>query len=79
MTSRLPREHDSKPRAKPQAADAPVRVRPEGEGPGRERRSKHRVRDDQQTGQGSMSALSKLRMIERRRAALTPGRDDSKD
>jgi hypothetical protein len=45
-------------------------------GPGRptpgERRSRDRVADDQKSGQGAMSALSRLQMIERRRAALEP-------
>lgn len=36
----------------------------------RERRARHRVRDDQQSGQGAASALSKLKMIERKRAPL---------
>ena len=48
-----------------QAQDAP-----------RDRRASHRVSDDQQSGQGSMSALSKLRMLERKRAALRALRDD---
>lgn len=49
-----------------QAKDAP-----------RERRASHRVSDDQKSGQGSMSALSKLRMIERKRAPLRALRDDT--
>lgn len=40
--------------------------------PARERRSRDRVADDQKTGQGAQTALSRLQMIERRRAALTP-------
>lgn len=40
--------------------------------PAVERRGTHRVKDDQQGGQGSMSALSKLKMIERKRATLRP-------
>jgi hypothetical protein len=40
--------------------------------PARERRSSHRVADDQKSGQGSLSALSKMRMLERRRAAMDP-------
>jgi hypothetical protein len=40
-----------------------------------ERRASHRVRDDQQSGQGSASALSKLKMIERKRAALRAVRE----
>ena len=43
--------------------------------PGNERRSKHRVADDQNSGQGAQSALSKLKMIERRRATLSVRRD----
>jgi hypothetical protein len=42
----------------------------------RERRATHRVSDDQKSGQGSMSALSKLRMLERKRAAIRALRDD---
>jgi hypothetical protein len=42
----------------------------------RERRASNRVRDDQKSGQGSASALSKLKMIERKRAQLRVSRDD---
>ena len=42
----------------------------------RERRSSSRVRDDQKSGQGSQSALSKLKMIERQRAQVRVSRDD---
>jgi hypothetical protein len=42
----------------------------------RERRASHRVRDDQQTGQGSLSALSKLKMLERKRAQLRLTHDE---
>ena len=42
----------------------------------RERRASNRVKDDQQSGQGSASALSKLRMLERKRAPLRALRDD---
>ena len=42
-----------------------------------ERRAKHRVRDDQDSGHGSMSALSKLRMQERKRAPLRALREDA--
>lgn len=41
-----------------------------------DRRASHRVSDDQKSGQGSMSALSKLRMQERKRAAIRALRDD---
>jgi hypothetical protein len=42
----------------------------------RERRGIARVHDDQKSGQGSASALSKLKMIERKRAQLRISRDD---
>jgi hypothetical protein len=42
----------------------------------RERRGSHRVGDDQKSGQGSLSALSKMKMIERKRAQLRVSRDD---
>jgi hypothetical protein len=42
----------------------------------RERRATHRVRDDQQSGQGSASALSKMKMLERQRAQVRVSRDD---
>ena len=42
----------------------------------RERRASHRVADDQKSGQGAASALSKLKMIERKRAQLRIARDD---
>jgi hypothetical protein len=36
--------------------------------PARERRSAHRTADDQRSGEGALSALSRLQMIERQRA-----------
>jgi hypothetical protein len=45
--------------------------------PPRERRSRHRVADDQKSGQGAMSALSRLQMMERRKAALKPDPKDA--
>lgn len=33
----------------------------------RERRSEHRVRDDQRSGQGVLTAVSRLNMLERRK------------
>jgi hypothetical protein len=42
----------------------------------RERRASNRVRDDQKSGQGSASALSKLKMIERQRAQVRISRED---
>jgi len=53
--------------------------RPKGDDPQRERRSKHRVADDQGSGKGASSALSKLRMLERRRASISPRGDREKD
>lgn len=44
-----------------------------------ERRSRHRVADDQKSGQGAMSALSRLQMMERRKAALKPDPTDPVD
>lgn len=55
--------------------DNTKREAPEGASPPRERRAKTRVRDDQATGKGSSTALSRLRMQERRRERVTP-RDD---
>jgi hypothetical protein len=52
--------------ARQQAGDAPL---------GSERRGRHRVADDQQSGAGSQSALSKLMMMERKRAAMLPTKD----
>jgi len=46
-----------------------------GAPPARERRSRNRVADDQKSGQGAMTALSRLQMIERRRAAQSPDGD----
>jgi hypothetical protein len=34
------------------------------------------VRDEQQSGHGSLTALSKLKMLERKRAAIRPARDE---
>ncbi|MGZ5195159.1 MAG: hypothetical protein ACXWJM_08330 [Ramlibacter sp.] len=48
----------------------PAKARPGAEGPARERRAGHRVADDQKSGQGSLSALSKLQMVERKRAEM---------
>ena len=44
--------------------------------PTRERRSKHRVANNQQSGQGALTDLSKLKMIERHRAQIRPAGDD---
>ena len=41
-----------------------------------ERRSSTRVSDEQQSGHGSLTALSKMKMLERKRAALRPARDE---
>jgi hypothetical protein len=45
----------------------------------RERRATNRVRDDQQSGQGAASALSKMKMQERQRAQVRVSRDDDCD
>lgn len=42
----------------------------------RERRAIDRVSDDQQSGEGSASALSKMKMLERKRAPLRKVRGD---
>lgn len=42
-----------------------------------ERRARHRVDDDQKSGEGSLTALSKLKMIERKLAAIRAMRNDS--
>ena len=56
--------------------DAPARQQQPGNAPfGSERRGRHRVADDQQSGAGSQSALSKLMMLERKRAAMLPAKD----
>lgn len=49
-----------------------------GQPPGPERRASHRVDDEQKSGHGALSALSKLKMLERKRAQIPPPRDDSK-
>lgn len=41
-----------------------------------ERRSRNRVADNQKSGRGAETALSRLQMIERRRAALSPDSDN---
>jgi hypothetical protein len=62
---------DNQPR--PATSDA----EPQGNAPqSRERRSKHRVGDDQQTGQGSLTALSKMKMLQRKREAIRPAREE---
>jgi hypothetical protein len=45
--------------------------------PPRERRASHRVGDDQKSGEGSLTALSKLKMIERKLAAWRAMRKES--
>ena len=46
---------------------------------GRERRSRHRVADNQKSGQGSLSALSKMKMMQRRRDILKPRLEEPDD
>jgi hypothetical protein len=70
-----PRRRDNNT-ALPARQDAPARQQQAGDAPlGNERRGRHRVADDQQSGAGSQSALSKLMMLERKRAALLPAKD----
>jgi hypothetical protein len=45
----------------------------------KERRSRHRVNDDQRSGHGASTALSKMKMLERYRAQLRPLADDAGD
>jgi cell wall assembly regulator SMI1 len=45
--------------------------------PARERRASYRVNDDQNSGEGSLTALSKLKMIERKLAAWRAMRKES--
>ena len=59
-------ERQDEPARQQQPDDAPL---------GSERRGRHRVADDQQSGAGSQSALSKLMMLERKRAAMLPSKD----
>jgi len=56
--------------------ERPAKRPPSEEGPARERRSSYRVRDEQQSGHGSLTALSKMKMLERKRAAVRPARDE---
>jgi hypothetical protein len=57
--------------------------KPQGEGPKakdsppRERRASSRVADNQGSGEGSLTALSRLKMIERKLAAWRAMRKDS--
>ena len=59
-------------KAKVKASDTTARDSPSAQAPPRERRSSHRVADDQKSGQGSLSAMSKMQMILRRRASMSP-------
>ena len=63
---------DKSEKAKAKPSDAAARDSPAAQAPPRERRSSHRVADDQKSGQGSLSAMSKMQMILRRRAAMSP-------
>ena len=63
---------EKRDKAKVKAGDATARDSPAAQAPQRERRSSHRVADDQKSGQGSLSAMSKMQMILRRRAAMSP-------
>jgi hypothetical protein len=70
------RLRDNNKTASRERQDAPPRQQQPGDAPfGSERRGRHRVADDQQSGAGSQTALSKLMMLERKRAALLPAKD----
>lgn len=72
-------KHSSRPPDAPheeRRLDGPAKRTGPDEPPARERRSSYRVRDEQQSGHGSLTALSKLKMLERKRAALRPARDE---
>ena len=76
MKSRRSGESDKATLRDDKSQDAPARQQPPGEAPaGSERRGRHRVADDQQSGVGSQSALSKLMMLERKRKALLPRKE----
>ena len=68
-------ERSRKPRT---SADPPEKERPPVGAPGHERRSKHRVADDQYSGEGADTALSRLQMIERWRAQVRPDKPKDK-
>jgi hypothetical protein len=69
-------KHSSRAGGEPASRDTPPKPERTAGPPARERRASHRVRDDQQSGQGSLSALSKLKMLERKRAAIEPAREE---
>jgi len=70
-------KHSSEPKADPAGAgERPATRRQPDEPPARERRASYRVGDEQQSGQGSLSALSKMKMLERKRAAIRPAHDE---
>jgi hypothetical protein len=69
--------NEAKPPGRP---EAPAREAQPDQAPvARERRSSHRVTDDQKSGQGSLSALSKMKMMERRREAMSPRHKENGD
>ena len=66
------KDYDKTDKTKVKATGGTARDSPAAQAPRRERRSSHRVADDQKSGQGSLSAMSKMQMILRRRAAMSP-------
>lgn len=73
MNSNKPSRDRDKPRSSgEQPKGGPAAQQAGQPPPAYERRGRHRVADDQQSGNGSLTALSKLMMIERKRAALLP-------
>jgi hypothetical protein len=72
------RDEEENPTRDERRVDAPASDARAKGAPLTERRASHRVEDDQKSGQGSLSALSKLKMLERKRAAILPGHDETK-
>lgn len=61
--------------SKKRSDGAGANAAPERPGPPaqkRERRSRHRVKNEQGSGQGALSALSKMQMIERKKSEIQP-------
>lgn len=70
-------DHDEK-RPLPDGGKASERAEAR-ERAGKERRSAHRVADDQGSGQGSLTALSRFKMIERRKRLFGRHQDEPFD
>ena len=64
MTKESKKRNDASSGAGPERPTEPL-----GKG---ERRSRHRVKNEQGSGQGALSALSKMKMIERKKSEVQP-------